>query len=569
MKYLLTIISCLLALNFTAQEVVVEYPYNPDFENDGNVGVEDLLQLLSSFGMAFEVGELTIDEVVLSEWLQTISETLIAQQAIIDSLSSLVPVLDSAIVADFLNNASGAAGQTSKSLSFPEGLEGTIVTFEVGPSISYLVEEGKNLYVTDWYGFEPTIDGMPMFTASQSLPLIVAGGRELSNIDDSGNSYGIGILTEATEEVEIIYGSVDLDNPFIVEEGKRLYVTNGWDGGGEAVIQDPEGNTYYISNPPDAIPCIVPSGYSFSSPYNLFESTFSGYLVDEDYFESSSPSVVPEAESLGLAFGERVHLGEPEDWGPLPWDDYVNYGTYAFDDQGIFMGYMKGPFYNIYVLNDSIEMEDISSSELETHSVVEITNGPDAFSIIVGTNERVIVRGMPNSFEYPETERNFDWIPVQSSNTISTGNESEDQSQASVGNASLGSSCRCWPDQGEIIVELPEADFVYLDVEPYLTGSQSSQYDSYNCFKFKLPDGPGFTTMTIIPPHIFNITPPVGSEGDELDALQFEVYSSNFIGHLQYDGGIDNWSWGPHAGWHAWRFIRDHNGNWRPQTTQP
>lgn len=65
MKHILTIISCLLGLTLTAQEVVVEYPYNPDFENDGNVGVEDLLQLLSSFGMAFEVGELTIDEVVL------------------------------------------------------------------------------------------------------------------------------------------------------------------------------------------------------------------------------------------------------------------------------------------------------------------------------------------------------------------------------------------------------------------------------------------------------------------------------------------------------------------------
>ena len=55
--------------------------------------------------MAFEVGELTIDEVVLSEWLQTISETLIAQQAIIDSLSSLTSSLDSAGVADLLSQA--------------------------------------------------------------------------------------------------------------------------------------------------------------------------------------------------------------------------------------------------------------------------------------------------------------------------------------------------------------------------------------------------------------------------------------------------------------------------------
>ena len=58
-KPTLILLAWFFALNLTAQEVVVEYPYNPDFENDGNVGVEDLLQLLSSFGMAFEVGELT------------------------------------------------------------------------------------------------------------------------------------------------------------------------------------------------------------------------------------------------------------------------------------------------------------------------------------------------------------------------------------------------------------------------------------------------------------------------------------------------------------------------------
>ena len=87
----LAIFCCFASHPFLAQSDI-DFPYNPDFENDENVGVEDLLQLLSSFGMAFEVGELTIDEVVLSEWLQTISETLIAQQAIIDSLSSLVQI---------------------------------------------------------------------------------------------------------------------------------------------------------------------------------------------------------------------------------------------------------------------------------------------------------------------------------------------------------------------------------------------------------------------------------------------------------------------------------------------
>lgn len=113
LKHLLTTISCLLALILTAQEVVVEYPYNPDFENDGNVGVEDLMQLLASFGMGFDVDEITIDEVALSEWLQAISETLVAQQALIDSLmsneaNSAMGQLDSALIADMINQASSA-----------------------------------------------------------------------------------------------------------------------------------------------------------------------------------------------------------------------------------------------------------------------------------------------------------------------------------------------------------------------------------------------------------------------------------------------------------------------------
>ena len=82
MKHLLTIISCFLALTLTAQEVVIEYPYNPDFENDGNVGVEDLMQLLASFGMGFDVDELSIDELALSDWISLFNTALIAQQEI-------------------------------------------------------------------------------------------------------------------------------------------------------------------------------------------------------------------------------------------------------------------------------------------------------------------------------------------------------------------------------------------------------------------------------------------------------------------------------------------------------
>ena len=89
-----------LGLNLSAQEVVVEYPYNPDFENDGNVGVEDLMQLLSGFGLAFEADELVIDNVTLSDWLQIVSSALIFQEETIDSLANVVATMQTLDSAD-------------------------------------------------------------------------------------------------------------------------------------------------------------------------------------------------------------------------------------------------------------------------------------------------------------------------------------------------------------------------------------------------------------------------------------------------------------------------------------
>ena len=101
MKKLLTIIFAVaLGLNLSAQEVVVEYPYNPDFENDGNVGVEDLMQLLSGFGLAFEADELVIDNVTLSDWLQIVSSALMFQEETIDSLANVVATMQTLDSAD-------------------------------------------------------------------------------------------------------------------------------------------------------------------------------------------------------------------------------------------------------------------------------------------------------------------------------------------------------------------------------------------------------------------------------------------------------------------------------------
>ena len=94
MRHLLFLLSiCLVTFQLSAQELVVEYPYNPNVENDSNIGVEDLMALLASFGMDFEVEELLVDEVYLSEWLQSLSMALIQQQNEIDSLGLILSEL--------------------------------------------------------------------------------------------------------------------------------------------------------------------------------------------------------------------------------------------------------------------------------------------------------------------------------------------------------------------------------------------------------------------------------------------------------------------------------------------
>lgn len=94
MRHLLFLLSiCLVTFQLSAQELVVEYPYNPNVENDSNIGVEDLMALLASFGMDFEVEELLVDEVYLSEWLQSLSLALIQQQNEIDSLGLILSEL--------------------------------------------------------------------------------------------------------------------------------------------------------------------------------------------------------------------------------------------------------------------------------------------------------------------------------------------------------------------------------------------------------------------------------------------------------------------------------------------
>ena len=54
MKYFLTCLALGIAFAAGAQTGLVEFPYNPDSDGDSQIGVPDLLTLLSLFGESFQ-----------------------------------------------------------------------------------------------------------------------------------------------------------------------------------------------------------------------------------------------------------------------------------------------------------------------------------------------------------------------------------------------------------------------------------------------------------------------------------------------------------------------------------
>ena len=75
----------------TAQ-IAIEYPYNPDSDGDEVVGTADLLQLLTVFGMEFQLDSIYVDGVGLEIFLQDLTELVLSLQE--DSTSTAIGVVE-------------------------------------------------------------------------------------------------------------------------------------------------------------------------------------------------------------------------------------------------------------------------------------------------------------------------------------------------------------------------------------------------------------------------------------------------------------------------------------------
>ena len=115
MNRLFTLILAVACFTASAQSDI-DYPYNPDFENDGFVGIEDVLELLSVYGTPFTPEQLLLDGASLTEIIESL-------QTQIDSLASYTNdgfgalVLNDSLLTEYLVGVAAASEEGDSTLA--------------------------------------------------------------------------------------------------------------------------------------------------------------------------------------------------------------------------------------------------------------------------------------------------------------------------------------------------------------------------------------------------------------------------------------------------------------------
>jgi uncharacterized protein (TIGR02145 family) len=222
-----------------------------------------------------------------------------------DSLANLI-----SIDSTFTANVGSGIGGGGCDYSFPEGLEGDMIPWDLSNGNDYTVPAGKNLFITNVHtndGSSFRIDGIRVLdglwgvyiannqgTAMLKQPLCVKSGQVVSASPNSSYTETFyGFLTDAVvEPISFWFDNVGSGNDsYTVPVGKKLVITNIWMYGssnsdltidGIIIAAENFNKPEAYSNKYLEIPLIIESGSIISIPNNY--SSFNGYLVDENYF---------------------------------------------------------------------------------------------------------------------------------------------------------------------------------------------------------------------------------------------------------------------------------------------
>ena len=263
---LLLAASCLTAVG------QVTYPYNPDGNADGDIAVGDLQDFLVTYGNPFSPSEIMVGDSSLTYWVEQLSQTIQEQQQTIDLLQSRTSAL-------------GASGEN---YFWPLGLGGDVVWHNFYDSASFIVPDGKLLFVflaptsiqfeLDGFAFD-----LPVAGSYSVRPLILPSGNEVSSL----GQWMMGMLFDDDGRVKPKgwrYESPD----FSIPEDSILCLTqqSGMTGFGSGSV----GSMLWLGNENSSFGINEPNGYVI------------GHLLHEDHFSSSHQ--LEESSSEGPCQGE-------------------------------------------------------------------------------------------------------------------------------------------------------------------------------------------------------------------------------------------------------------------------
>ena len=205
--------------------------------------------------------------------------------------------LDSAAIQAMIDASGGTIGGSGKSIKYPVGFSGTPLTFDLSTG-NYTVPTGKTLYILDYiaYSGDLSINSINIYSGYHNAPnngssmhfkqpLILDAGDILS-----GPGHVNGLLINQTI-TSVTHSLVSGD--YTVPAGKVLYImdfygANSNDGifiDGLIMFNGYHNFTNLGNSRHLAQPLVSSAGQVINGSHN-----FNGYLVDTDYFQSSSSS---------------------------------------------------------------------------------------------------------------------------------------------------------------------------------------------------------------------------------------------------------------------------------------
>lgn len=234
----------LLPLAFSAQTLEIDYPYNPDYDNTGNIGINDLLPMLTLFTQEFEAEGIMLDTL-------TLEDAFLMMMAQIIELQGQVEALQSAVIPGLSDHVSVEDDQTllisgvnlqvvngAGSTSAVNGLGNLIVGYNESDSLTIERGGSHNLVMGRWnqYGsFSGIAHGLRNSVLDDESAVIAGSNNVVSGVRSavfggdqntaSGNKVVAigGVQNEAKGSVSIAMGgeSNEVDGSASIALGGR------------------------------------------------------------------------------------------------------------------------------------------------------------------------------------------------------------------------------------------------------------------------------------------------------------------------------------------------------------